>query len=182
MITNVKKKKWVRKIMVASMSILILFIVGLFGIYFWLSSKWTDFYSEAEMRVRAAEIAKTAPLPESFYYAYDKIYAKQRNRLLSTMSLEAVAYLLTMQANKQQNCRPCNCIGSTYFFETKVPINYHSWTSYIEAFGLEKFASEGKCLDFNYRKYGIDSIAKKIFSKPLNELTVEENIALIFRM
>ncbi len=113
MITNVKKKKWAKTFMVAALSILILFIVGLFGIYFWLSSKWTDFYSEAEMRVRAAEIQQTAPLPDRFYYAYDKIFPQQRTRPLSIMSMQAVVGLLTMQAKKQQNCRQCYCIGST---------------------------------------------------------------------
>ena len=62
-----------------------------------------------------------------------------------------------------------------------MPINYHSWTSYITAHGFEKYTTETKCFDYNYRKIGIDSLSIKYFFKPLPELTIDENIELILR-
>ena len=174
-------KKWIKILIWSVSSILTAFIIGLFCVYFWLSIKWTDFYSEKEMQTMTNEIEKSNQLPDNFYLAYDKIYPDQRNRTLAKMSFQAIWYTLTMNDNKLMNYRQCNCIWSTNFFENKVPINYHSWTSYITAHGLEKYSNEGKCFDFNYRKIGIDSLANKYFLKTLSELTMYENIELILR-
>lgn len=175
-------KKWIKILMWIVSSILTVFVIGLLCVYFWLSTKWTDFYTEKEMQIMTSEIEISDQLPDNFYYAYDKIYPDQRNRTLAKMSFQAIWYTLTMNDNKLKNYRLCNCIWTTNFFENKVPTNYHSWTSYITAHGIEKYTTESKCLDYAFNKIGIDSLAVKYFSKPIQELTTKQNIELILRL
>lgn len=175
-------KKWIKILLWITGSILTLFIVGLICVYFWLTTKWTDFYTEKEMQTMTNEIELAEQLPDNFYYAYDKIYPDQRYRSLAKMSFQAIWFTLTMNNDKLRNYKQCNCIWATNFFENKVPINYHSWTSYITAYGLEKYTTESKCLDYVYSKIGIDSLAINYFSKPIYELTIKQNIELILRL
>lgn len=175
-------KKWINILLWITGSILTLFVLGLISVYFWLSTKWTDFYTESEMQTMTNEIDLTESLPDNFYIAYDKIFPNQRNRTLADMSFQAIWYTLTMDDDKLMNYKQCNCIWTTNFFENKVPINYHSWTSLITAHGFEKYTSEGKCLDYSYRKLGIDSLSIKYFTKPIQELTIKQNIELILKL
>ncbi len=175
-------KKWIKILIWIVSLILTVFVIGLFCVYFWLSTKWTDFYSEKEMQTMTNEIEKSNQLPDNFYLAYDKIYLDQRNRTLAKMSFQAIWYTLIMNDDKLTNYRQCNSIWATNFIDNKVPISYHSWTSYITAHGLEKYTTESKCLDFAYTKIGIDSLAVKYFTKPIDELTIKQNIELIVRL
>jgi hypothetical protein len=175
-------KKWIKILIWIVSSILTIFVIGLFCVYFWLSTKWTDFYSEKEMQTMTNEIEKSSQLPDNFYLAYDKIYPDQRNRTLAKMSFQAIWYTLTMNDDKLMNYKQCNCIWTTNFFENKVPINYHSWTSLITAHGFEKYTSESKCLDYSYHKLGIDSLSNRYFTKQIQELTIKQNIELILRL
>ena len=175
-------KKWIKTLLWIASSIVTVFVVGLTGVYFWLSVKWTDFYTENEMQIMTREIASTEPLPDKFYYAYDKIYPDQRNRSLAKMSFQSIWYTLTMNNDRLRNQKQCNSILATRFFESKVSINYHSWASYITAHGFEKYTSESKCLDYVYHQFEIDSLADKYFSQPLEKLTIKQNIELILRI
>jgi hypothetical protein len=175
-------KKWIKIVLWITGAILTLFFIGLISVYFWLSTKWTDFYTESEMQTMTKEIDLTEPLPDNFYIAYDKIFPNQRNRTLAKMSFQAIWYTLTMNDDRLMNYKQCNCIWTTNFFENKVPINYHSWTSLIIAHGLEKYTSESKCLDYSYHKLGIDSLSIRYYSIPIQELTTKQNIELILRI
>lgn len=173
-------KKWFKILIWSIGSILTVFVFVLIGMYFWLSTKWADFYTEKEMQEMARAIELAKPLPDNFYKAYELIYPEQRNRSLVKMSFQAV-YALIMNKS-QAHYKQCNCIKATCFFENKVPINYNSWSAIIIAFGFEKYSSEGKCLDFVCHKLGADSIAHINFSKPLGELSVEQCKELVLRL
>lgn len=163
-------------------SILTVSIIGLFCVYLWLSAKWTDFYTENEMQAMATEINRSTKLPDNFYLAYDKIHPGQRNRTLATMSFQAIWYTLTMNGDALRDYKQCNCIWATNFFENKVSISYHNWTSYITAHGLEEYTTENKCFGFIYNTIGVDSLAFKYFKKPIDELTIKQNVDLIVRI
>lgn len=126
----------------AAITTLTILILGLTSVYAWLSAKWTDFYTEADMQHITKEIESTSPLPDNFYNAYDKMYPNQRNRTLADMGFHAIWYSLARNKEKLWTYRQCNCIATTNFIENKVPPNYHSWAPYITVHGLEKYTTE----------------------------------------
>lgn len=163
------------------LTILTVFIVGLFCSYWWLSTKWKDFYTEEEMKEMANLINETPALTDNFYLAYDDLYPGHKDQALGEMSISIVWQILTNQ-DKSEISRQCNCISSTQRFANKVPSSYHSWTRYITAHGLENFTTEGKCLDFNYHQLDMEKYANQYFNKSFKLLTYEENLELIIRL
>jgi len=160
-------------------SIILVFVIGVLVLYFWLSTKWSDFYTEDEMQLIASEVSSTESLPQNFYLAYDHIFPEQINRTLKKMSLQVVLYSIFNRDDKLTNLKQCNCINTARFFKNKVPQKYHSWSFYIIAHGIEKYTTEAKCFDFNFNKLGVRNIAQSQFSKPIEQLTVEESSLLI---
>lgn len=157
-------------------------IIGLFLTYFWLSTKWKSFYTENEMIEISKLINSSENLPDNFYMAYDKIYPNQRNKTLKDMSFEIVWIFITNNQDAMSKYKQSNSIWVTFFIDNKVPSNYHSWSSYITAHGIEEFTSETKCLNFIYNNLKIKDLSLKCFSKPISDLTIKENIELILRI
>jgi len=157
-------------------ALITILVIGLFCTYWWLSIKWVDFYTEKEMLEMASLVNKSQTLPYNFYQAYDKIYPNQRGKTLSKMTFEIIWGLLAdnieILGGKQ-----CNCISATYEFNSKIPISYHSWAGYVTAHGLEKYATEEKCFDFNYGKMDLQKYANRYFEKPFDQLTYNENLS-----
>ncbi len=175
-------KKWVKILLWILGSTLTLLTIGFVGIHLWLSTKWTDFYTESEMKFMTSQIDSAHVLPENFYTAYDRLFPDQRDRSVAKMSLQGIWYSLTMNSDRLLNYKQCNCIQATNFFESKVPIDYHSWTAYITAHGFEKYTEESKCLDYVYDQLPIDSLAIQYFKKPIQELTIKQSAELILRL
>jgi len=157
-------------------------IIGLFLTYWWISTEWKDYYSDAEMQEITIQINDADNLPENFYLAYDKIYPEQRNRTLRQMSFQAVWFFITNNLDNASNYRQCSSIIATRFIKNKKIIGYHSFDTYILAHGLVKYTNEKKCFDYLYYKSGINHFSYDCFSKPLNELTLNENIELLIRL
>lgn len=159
----------------------IVFTIAILGTYWWLSTKWTDFYTVEEMQAMAEQINQAATLSDNFYLAYEEIHPKQRDKTLHQMSLDVLKGLPTNNRSSL-NKKLCNCIFATSHFENKLPINYHGWSVYIIAHGLENFTTEAKCLDFDYEQFGLKKFASRYFDKPLDKLDIDENLELLIRM
>ena len=56
--------------------------IGILCTYWWLSTKWSDFYTEGEMKEIGRQVNAAPALSDNFYQAYDKIYPGQRNRTI----------------------------------------------------------------------------------------------------
>ena len=175
-------KKGIRLITLGATGIFFILTIGLMCIHFWLSVKWKDFYTEQEMKAMALQIESARILPENFYMTYDKVYPESRNISIGQMTLKVIGHLLTLNESEIQSARPCNCLVASYYFDNKLPMRYHGWSSYILTYGLENYTSPSKCLDFLYEQLQIRSLANQYFSKNIDELTERQNLELILRM
>ncbi|UZR98066.1 hypothetical protein [Chondrinema litorale] len=68
--------------------LLLAFAITLAGTYWWLSTKWKDFYTEQEMAEIAKPIDEAPELSANFYKAYDKLYPEQRGQSLFAKALK----------------------------------------------------------------------------------------------
>ena len=73
-------KRWIKLTLIISSVLIGFFLIGMFGLYFWVSTKWKDFYSEKEMKDYAIQINNSSKLPDNFYRAYDFMYPNQRDK------------------------------------------------------------------------------------------------------
>ena len=90
-----------------------------------------------------------------------------------------VGWYLCFNKKSLRDYQKCNCLKAANYVENKVPGGYHSFSWYIIAYGIEKYSSEKKCLDFVYQKHEIEESSVKYLAKPLDVLTKEELINLI---
>ena len=160
---------------------LTILLIGLFCTCGWLSNKWSDFYTELEMKEIANQVNNAPELSENFYTAFDRIYPVHRNMTVRKMSVGVIWGLLSKNEDIL-NSKQCNCIRSSYSFKSKVPIIYHSWSHYITAHGIENFTTPDKCLDFIYASRKLEENSTKYFNKSFSELSVNENLELIIRL
>ena len=93
-------KKWIKILLWTFGSFLTVIFVGIVVVYFWISTKWTDYYTKDEMQNMTKEIQLTEPFSDNFYNAYDKIFPNQRDRRLAKMSFQVVWYILTKNEKK----------------------------------------------------------------------------------
>ena len=162
-------------------AIITIVVIGLLITYWWISTKWTDYYSESEIITMADEINSSETLPQDFYCAYDIIYPEQRTKSLGKMTF-GIIWAVVINDDKSLYKKQCNSIFASHYFENRVPSKFHSFTSFITAHGIEKYTTEEKCLDFIYRKSLIQNFSLQYFKKSLENLNCEENIELILFM
>ena len=87
---NQKMKKLIKIFSWVVGSIITLVAIGLLITYWWISTKWTDYYSESEIITIADEINSSETLPQDFYCACDIIYPEQRTKSLAKMTFGVI--------------------------------------------------------------------------------------------
>ena len=150
--------------------------------YWWISTEWKDHYTKEEIQKITIQINDSDSLHENFYLAFDKLYPKQRFRTLRQRYFQTVWFLITRNWDNDYNYRECNSIVATRFIRDQKFLGYHSLDSYILAHGLVSYSSEEKCFNYIYNRPTTNEFSYECFEKPLNKLTLSENIELLIRL
>lgn len=161
------------------LSLVTVCVIGIFCLYWWLSTRWTEYYTETEMKAIAKQINTTPQLPDNFYIAFDQVNPGQRDMTVKQFTFFVVKIFLFENVKSARNNYPCNSIVTAMNFNNKMPTKYMDLSPYMLAFGIEKYASEKKCFDYNIGKLDLDSKSKKYLGKSFKDLTVEENVILL---
>ena len=151
----------------------ILLIISFIGIYWWVSTRWEKYYTEAEVKAYCKQIENTPKLPANFYSIWDKLNNCERHRSIQSYSSKTVWNEFILHKHNEINCWYLN---AAYQFVITAQDQHARFSKFYLAWGIQKYATSEKC--FDYVKYNENEELRRVdttFPK-LSKLTDNDEI------
>ena len=174
-------KKLTKHIVITALVAICLISASPLFLYGYYYVKWDDIYNKSELIEIAEEINSTNELPSRFYDLYEKVFPEYKSRGLITNIYRSL-FSLFIGPRKTEvpfSKAPFSLKTAVYMDISLMPNKRVLSSDLCIAIALEDLSSNKKCFDYFHKLIGIDDMARKLFQKPMKQLSDNEMIELI---